>query len=356
MAKDLHATWGDGRGIMDGGFIGRERPMDRKKWLEEVFPEWGDYLNKDIQNTKVAPKTAVFWYFGGPSWALKSRQGIFLIDNYSGPSLYTTYDYCGVCRTGGAPTINWLRLNPHVIDPWVFKSLDGVFITHHHQDHCDFFTVKAALQTTKAKFIGPAVTCERLKGVGVPANRIIKVKPGDVVRIKDMKVQIAENFDTIATKTGFVTPKPFSEVAVSFNFNTEGGNVIFLGDTLYHNGYAMVGKKYKIDVAIMDMGHNAPGATDKMSPWDVYRVAEALRAKVVIPDHHDNWGNCQEDPAHLEYIVSKKAPQIKTIVLQAGAKFVLPKDINIGRYHYPDYRELYRPEYSWEYGNPPKEK
>ena len=113
----------------------------------------------------------------------------------------------------------------------------------------------------------------------------------------------------IATKTGFETPQPFEEVAASFIFNTEGGNIAFLGDTLYHNGYRMVGQSYKIDVVCMDMGNNAPGYTDKMSPWDVWRVAEALNAKVVIPDHHDNYGNCYEDPSYLDFIVSHKSKE-----------------------------------------------
>ena len=135
-----------------------------------------------------------------------------------------------------------------------------------------------------------------MKNMGVPKDRMIVAKVGESVQIEDMKIDLAPNFDTIATKTGFETPAPFEEVAVSFIFNTEGGKIAFLGDTLYHNGYRMVGEKYGVDVVTMNMGNNAPGYTDKMSPWDVWRIAEALNAKVVIPMHHDDWGNCHEDP------------------------------------------------------------
>ena len=116
----------------------------------------------------------------------------------------------------------------------------------------------------------------------------------------------------------------------------------------------MVGEKYGVDVVTMNMGNNAPGYTDKMSPWDVWRIAEALNAKVVIPMHHDNWGNCHEDPSYLEDIVRRKSkenrPEMKTVVLLAGARYLHPGDSNIGRYVYPDWRERMNWKNSQEYG------
>jgi len=29
--------------------------IDRDSWLREVFPEWGTYLNEEIEETKVPP-------------------------------------------------------------------------------------------------------------------------------------------------------------------------------------------------------------------------------------------------------------------------------------------------------------
>jgi L-ascorbate 6-phosphate lactonase len=117
----------DEYGIMDGSTMGKPRKMTREIWLQEVFPEWGSYLNYEIDKHKVEPGTAALWYFGGPSFALKSRAGaVFTVDLYSGSSMFTDYSYCGVCRTSGADKLWWIRINPHVIDPWKFKRLDAV--------------------------------------------------------------------------------------------------------------------------------------------------------------------------------------------------------------------------------------
>ena len=63
--------------------------MTRDIWLQEVFPEWGTYMNYEIDQFKVKPKTGAMWYFGGPSFALKSQAGaVFLVDLYAGPSLF----------------------------------------------------------------------------------------------------------------------------------------------------------------------------------------------------------------------------------------------------------------------------
>ena len=81
----------DERGVMDGGTMGLPRKIDRDIWLKEVFPEWGTYLNYEIDTFEVKPGTGALWYFGAMSCALKSQSGaVFLVDLYAGPSMFTT--------------------------------------------------------------------------------------------------------------------------------------------------------------------------------------------------------------------------------------------------------------------------
>ena len=202
---------GDGRGILRGDYLNEDRTVTRQDWLEEVFPEWGTLLNQQIENDVVAPGTVALWWLSGPSWCLKtSAGGVFLIDCYSGPSMYTSYGYCGVCRIGGAPTINWIRLSPMVHDPWKFKTLDASFMTHLHQDHCDIYTIKATLATTNCKYVGPMSTILKTRKFQVPEERIIQVKPGDELPIRGATVKVLVNYDDIARRTGVPVDQPRS--------------------------------------------------------------------------------------------------------------------------------------------------
>ena len=342
------AAKSDGRGIISGTYVTNNQDMTRTQWLEDCYPEWGTYLNQEIENYEVPKGQVGLWWCGGPSWVLKTDEGgIYWIDQYCGPSLYTeAVGKCGVCKQSGAESINWLRLNPQVIDPWRFHKLDGVFCTHMHQDHCDLYAVKAALQTTDAPFYAPYMAVQKLKGFEVPENRIHMARVGKSVQLKGAVVEFVMCYDDTAIRTSDGDDLlPYEKACVSFLFKTSGGNILFLGDTWYNDGYIEVADAHDIDVAIFDMGFNAPGATDKMTPYDCARLGQTLKAKVLIPDHYDNWANCAGDPSmltrQLESIVADLTPEIKTVIMACGGRFLYPRDRAIKRYRYPDGSEDY---------------
>jgi len=251
-----------------------------------------------------------------------------------------------VCKQAGADSINWLRLNPQVIDPWEFKKIDGVFCTHTHADHCDIFTVNAALQTSDALFYAPPVTAERLREFHVPEERLVVAKVGESVKVPGATVHFLICYDDTAIRTGDENGNiSYEDACCSYLFETSAGNIMFLGDTWYNDGYVQIPRMFDVDVAIFDMGFNAPGATDKMTPYDCARLGQALKAKVLIPDHYDNWVNCAGDPNlivdQFERIVAENTPEIKTVIMQCAGRFDYPKDQNIRRYRYPDGSENY---------------
>jgi L-ascorbate 6-phosphate lactonase len=355
---------GDGRGTMQGDYLlYQDRAMDRTRWLLECFPEWGQFLNRQIEETVVEEGTYAMWWTGGMGFVLKSPGGaVLLVDNYAGPAHYTEYEYCGVCRTSGSPTIDWLRLNPQVIDIFGFKTLDAVFCSHQHADHTDIYTLKAATQTTDCQFYAPLSSVERMRAFQVPEERINLVRPGETYKIKDVEIDILPNYDRIATMTGGpgvdTKPgirRPYDDVSVTFFFKFGGGiNLAHLADTLYQNAYTTF-KQYGIDVITFNIGSNAPGATDKMTPYDAVRVAEAMNAKVLMPMHWDNWGNTYINPEEVSWVAERKYPQGKVVIPAWGVKWVYPTEAGIGRMMWNDWRERYRPEHSWEYGDPARE-
>ena len=349
MGNEVEKT--DGRGLVSGKWIRTNREMTRERWILESFPEWGTFLNQHIENYEVPKGEVALWWCGGPSWVLKTDEGgIFLIDQWCGPSHYTTIDHCGVCKQNGAASMNWLRLNPQVIDPFSFNRVDGVFCTHVHNDHCDIYTVKGTMQTTDAKYVAPPETVKRLKEFEVPDDRIITAHVGESIKMAGAEIVFLKNYDDCATKTGDGPAQPYDEVATSFLFKTSAGNILFLGDTWYNDGYVAIGQKYDIDVAIFDIGWNEPGAFDKMTPYDGARLGKALKAKVLIPDHWENWANSSSDPDMLvrqfEDLCADCCPECKTVIMRCAGQFNYPSDQDIKRYRYPSQKENFRLEHS----------
>lgn len=341
----------DGRGLVAGNWISQNRPMTREQWILESFPEWGTFLNQQIENYEVPKNEVALWWCGGPSWVLKTDEGaICLIDQFCGPSHYTDISYCGVCKQNGAPSMNWLRLNPQVIDPFSFHRVDAVFCTHVHNDHCDIYTVKGTLQTTDAKYIGSKEAAKRLREFEVPGDRLVTAVVGESISIPGAEVEFLMNYDGSAINTGNGTMLPYEDAAVSFLFKTSAGNILFAGDTWYHDGYAAIGERYDIDVAIAAMGYNEPGAFDKMTPYDVARFAKAVRTDVMIPDHWDNWANSTNDPDMLtrqfESICGDICPDVHPVIMRCAGQFNYPRDREIRHYRYPTQKENFRLEYA----------
>ncbi len=333
----------------------KEREIDRQKWISEVFPEWGDFLNCEIENAKVKPGTFILWWFGACSWFLKTYGGAnVLIDNYSGPSIGAAWEpntKIGVLRQTGALKQVWLRLNPHVIDPFAFKSIDALLTTHNHVDHCDIYTIKALLKTTKCLFIGPQKCCMKFESFGVPKERIIETNVGDSFKIKDLNIKALESSDNTVLSEVDYRQEEMNKAAVNYLLKTKVGTIYHAGDSHYSNMFFKHGKQNKIDLALVAFGDNPDGMTDKMTSYDAYRVAKALKTKVLIPMHYDNWAIVQGDPLELERIVQEKAPWMKMVIMQWGGNFEFPTDIDIKRYKYPKQEDQFRPEFSWEYGD-----
>jgi L-ascorbate 6-phosphate lactonase len=335
----------------------KDRPIDRMTWLQEVFPIWGTFLNEEIEDTVVEEGNIALWWLGACGYWFKTPKNTdILIDNYCGPSIATKWDVgesespYGVMRQTGAKSQVWLRLNPQIIDPFAIKKVDALLSTHPHLDHCDIYTIKPLIKNTDCKFIGPPKSCQRYEQFGVPKDRIIEVKAGDEIMINEICLKALEGADN----TAVLEAESMSETAVNYLIKTPAGNFYHAGDSHYSNMFFRHGRENDIDVAMVAFGDNPSGMTDKMTAYDAYRVAKALDTKLLIPMHYDNWSIVKGDPEELEWIVRKKAPDMKIVTLQWGCKFQYPKDQDIGRAIYPKQEEEFIPERSWEYGNKPR--
>lgn len=325
--------------------------ITRESWILGAFPEWGTWLNEEIDATVVEPGTFTLWWIGNTGLWLKTEGGANLaVDLWFGNGKRTQkVKEMGKFHqmrnmTGGRMTQPNLRAAPIVFDPFAVTQVDAVLATHIHQDHiCQFFAA-AVLQNCgpDVKFIGPQGCADLWSSWGVPEDRIQVVRPGDTVKVKDIEIVVVDSFD----RTVLVTAEEdirgkildMDTNAVNYLIKTPGGSFYHAGDSHYSIRFAKHGKEHEVDVAFGSYGDNPIGNHDKMTSSDILRMAESLRAKVVIPFHYDVWTNFKADPLEIVELWKFKKDalqyQFKPFIWEVGGKFTYPNDADKMRYHY----------------------
>ncbi|GFH42439.1 L-ascorbate-6-phosphate lactonase [Lactococcus hodotermopsidis] len=320
--------------------------VTKESWVLSTFPEWGTYLNEEIDETVVKSGTVSIWWLGCTGIWLKSEGGTnILCDLWCGTGKRThgtgkmVKGHQMMRMSGALKQQPNLRTQPFVIDPFEVKNIDALVVTHIHSDHLDINTAAAVNQNCpNAKFIGPQEVVNTWLKWGVPADKTVVVHPNDEVEIGDVKLLALEAFD----RTVLVTesnpevslkgkmPQDMNELAVNYLFQTTGGNIYHAGDSHYSNLFAKHGNEHKIDVCLGAYGENPRGITDKVTSVDMLRMAESLNAKVVIPVHYDIWANFMADPKEITEIWKFKKDrlnyQFKPFIWQVGGKFTFPDD------------------------------
>lgn len=329
--------------------------ITRDAWILSTFPEWGTWLNEEIEAEVVAPGTFAMWWLGCTGiWVKSEGSANICIDFWCGsgkktktkPLMDPHHQMARMC--GGKKLQPNLRVAPFVLDPFAIRQIDAVVATHDHNDHIDVNVAAAVMQNCDASvpFIGPKACVDLWISWGVPASRCVAVKPGDVVKIKDTELIALESFDRTAlitapkeVKLTGKLPDNMNERAVNYIIKTPGGSLYHSGDSHYSNYYAKHGNEHQIDVALGSFGENPRGITDKMTASDILRMAEALKTKVIIPFHHDIWSNFQADPREISVLYEMKKHRLqynfKPFIWQVGGKFVYPNDKELREYHYP---------------------
>ena len=132
--------------------------ITRESWILSAFPEWGTWLNEEIDDEVVDPGTFKMWWIGNTGIWIKSEGNTNIaIDLWFGNGKRTKKVKEMAPRhqmrnmTGGIALQPNLRAKPVTYDPFAVTKVDAVLSTHIHGDHiCEVFAA-AVIQKIEEK-------------------------------------------------------------------------------------------------------------------------------------------------------------------------------------------------------------
>jgi len=158
-------------------------------------------------------------------------------------------------------------------------EVDLVLVTHAHFDHLH----KPSLKILQARegIVVPRGSGKLVKRLGFPA--IYEMSVWDSLRFDQLEV--------IHTPSHHWGARFLHDIHRNYGgyiVRAGGKSVFHCGDSAYFDGFAEIGRRYQIDVALMPIGaYEAPSGRDvHMNPEEAVRAFADLGAKVLIPMHY----------------------------------------------------------------------
>jgi L-ascorbate 6-phosphate lactonase len=250
-------------------------------------------LLREIEDSK-STDTLRIWGLSGAGFAVRFKDDIVFID----PWLVTP-----------DPKRTTHRNYPIPFPPGDVRQAKAVISTHEHEDHCNVATVTGIVNSSGARFIGPQSAVSKVTSGGLPQSKTVTVSPGSLVEISpSMKIRAFESQD------------PYDPLAVMIMIETSRGNILHSGDTSYFPGFAEIGNKFKVDVALLNYGKQIPNPEKPyyMNAKKIAMAARDLRAKILIPMHYNLWVELREDPNPIREVLHTESPETQLRIVEGG--------------------------------------
>ncbi len=188
----------------------------------------------------------------------------------------------------------WLGFLKRIREPGLhlheLPEVDLVLVSHAHHDHMHKKSLKI-LQSSSGVIV-PNGSATLVSGLGFPAVHEMQV--WDMLDFDGLEV-----IHTPAMHWGARFIHDTHRDYGGYIVRNQGRSVYHCGDSAYFPGFAEIGKRHDIDVALMPIGaYDAPSGRDvHMNPEEAVQAFMELGAKVLIPMHYGTFplGN---EPTH----------------------------------------------------------
>jgi len=204
-----------------------------------------------------------------------------------------------------------------IIDPWLegnptaacgvndITAAHLVLVTHDHFDH--IANAADIVKKTGAILVGMPETVGKLKGLGVPDDKIVfggmGMNIGGTAVVDGIAITMTQAYHSSETAN-----------PAGYIIKLEDGCTIYhSGDTCIFSTMQLWGELYPIDVALLPVG-----GVFTMDIPQAARAVSLLKPKKVIPMHFKTFPILAQEAKDLVELVRQSAPAVEVILLNPG--------------------------------------
>jgi L-ascorbate metabolism protein UlaG (beta-lactamase superfamily) len=207
------------------------------------------------------------------------------------------------------------RLTQPALPPHELPHLDLVLLSHAHMDHTDLGTLAKLPAAT------PVVVQTGNRDLVRRFVRVEELAWGEATEIHGLRIEATESRHWGArmitdTQRGYG----------GYLLQREGRTVLFAGDTAYTDALTPLGRRGRIDLAILPIGAYDPWIANHASPEQAWAMFKALGAEYVLPVHHSTFRLSREpvDEPIRRFLVAAGEERWRVVASEIGATATIP--------------------------------
>lgn len=276
-----------------------------------------DKLIEEIKNTEVPKEALAFWNLGQSGILIKGGDinGMIAIDPY------LTYSI-----EENDPHTEFKRAFPPPVLPEELKDIDGVLITHFHDDHLDISTLERMKAVSdKVVFALPASHKKILEQKSFDFKRIIAVQENKPFILGGFQIT-----PLVVAHSKYDTDEQGNPFYFGYFIEQNGVRFFHSGDTIVNQKIIDEVSEFYPDVIFLpinggDFARTRRGIIGNMNYREAADFAVDVKADLVVPVHYDMFPNNRDNPSYfVDYIINKHQFQ-KFHMMIPGERFIYIK-------------------------------
>ena len=241
-------------------------------------------------------------------------------------------------RVGGATVLvdpflspNPDRSFPPPLSPIEAHGVDVIACTHEHLDHLDGGSLAALCAASpEAPVIVPEPIIEMVTRIGVSAERVVGMQPGQPVRHAGVTIHAIPACHGVHPSDAYTFGKELSGGLyryLGYVFEAGGVSVYHAGDTIGYGDLAARLRQHGVDVCLLpingrDVEREARDIVGNLDSPEAAELAAAAGADVVVPMHYDMFAGNPGYPDQLVAAVQRQSRAVTVVLLTRGRPFV----------------------------------